>query len=209
MLGELSSKYESNGDIGCISSGYGDPGGKSYGEYQLSSNAGSLQAFVRWCQSQGYSFADKLASYELCSNDFDKTWEDIAEYHPDEFREAQHEYIKYAYYDPAIRELADNYFHIENHAEVMKDVVWSRSVQYGPGEIINMFTEACRTMYNKADDDYSGYPNMSYIDDPQYDYDFIVAIYNVCKTPEWNSTSLRESLNNRFNSECHDALERL
>jgi len=58
MLGELSSKYESNGNIGCISDGYGDPGGKSYGEYQLSSNAGSLQAFVSWCQSQGYWFGD-------------------------------------------------------------------------------------------------------------------------------------------------------
>lgn len=28
MLGELSARYESNGDPGCISDGYGDPGGK-------------------------------------------------------------------------------------------------------------------------------------------------------------------------------------
>ena len=42
MLGDLSAQYESNGDPGCISDGYGDAGGKSYGTYQFSSNAGSL-----------------------------------------------------------------------------------------------------------------------------------------------------------------------
>lgn len=209
MLGELSSKYESNGNIGCISDGYGDPGGKSYGEYQLSSNAGSLQAFVNWCQSQGYWFGDKLASHELCSDDFDQAWRDLAEQHQGEFGQAQHDYIKYAYYDPAVQTLAENYFHIENHAEVMKDVVWSRAVQYGPGNILDMFTEACQTMYNANAEDYSGYPNLSYIDAQQFDYDFIVAVYKVCKTPEWNSTSLRESLNLRFDSECQDALARL
>ena len=51
MLGELSSQYESNGDPGCISDGYGDPGGKSYGTYQFSCNAGSLGQFVSWLNS--------------------------------------------------------------------------------------------------------------------------------------------------------------
>ena len=50
MLGDLSAQYESNGNPGCISDGYGDPGGKSYGTYQFSSNAGSLNQFVNYIQ---------------------------------------------------------------------------------------------------------------------------------------------------------------
>jgi len=49
MLGDLSAKYESSGDPGSVSSGYQDPGGKSYGAYQLSSNAKSLHCSIIGC----------------------------------------------------------------------------------------------------------------------------------------------------------------
>lgn len=45
-LGDLSASYESNGNPGCVSTGYGDLGGISYGTYQLASNAGSVDAFI-------------------------------------------------------------------------------------------------------------------------------------------------------------------
>lgn len=38
-FGWLSAKYESDGDAGTVSNGWGDPGGKSYGIYQRSSIA--------------------------------------------------------------------------------------------------------------------------------------------------------------------------
>ena len=47
MIGDLSKRYESNGNAGCISNGYGDAGGKSYGMYQLSSNMGVVDDYVR------------------------------------------------------------------------------------------------------------------------------------------------------------------
>lgn len=209
MLGDLSARYESNGDRGCISDGYGDPGGKSYGTYQFSSNAGSLDAFVSWLQYNYPQYAEQLNTYPLCSTSFDEAWRNIAASDSDGFAQAQHEYVKATYYDPAVEILANNYWHIENHSAVMQDVVWSRSVQYGPGNILDMFTEAVHTMYNVNSGGYDGYPNLSYIDAAEYDYDSIVAIYTVCKTPEWNSSALRDSLNNRFDSEMHDALARL
>ena len=46
-LGDLSALYESNGDPGCVSTGYGDLGGISYGAYQLASNTGSVEEFIR------------------------------------------------------------------------------------------------------------------------------------------------------------------
>lgn len=201
-LGKLSAVYESNDDPGCISSGYMDPGGKSYGMYQLSSNAGTLQEYVDWLCDNGYWFGPQLRQYELTSDGFDGAWSWLANSaNRDDFAASQHAYIKAKFYDKAIAILRDNYFNIENHAEVMKDVVWSRAVQYGPANILDMFNEACTSM---------GYPNLSYIDDSKFDYDLIVAIYlKVCSSWEWNHSSLRESLNNRFKSECYDALARL
>ncbi|MFN9550895.1 MAG: hypothetical protein ACK56Q_11515, partial [Pirellulaceae bacterium] len=47
-LGKLSEKYESGGrGPATVSSGVGDPGGVSYGTYQLASKIGRADEFVR------------------------------------------------------------------------------------------------------------------------------------------------------------------
>lgn len=38
-------------------------------------------------------------------------------------------------------------FNVDNHSEAMKNVIWSRAVQYGPGEVVNLFLEALRCMF--------------------------------------------------------------
>ena len=163
MLGDLSAKYESSGSPATISSGEGDPGGKSYGRYQLASRMGSVRSFLDW--------AIRL---------------------------------------PAADALRRAGFDADKHTHVMQDVIWSRAVQYGTGNIVEMFETACHRMYNEASDDYSGYPNLSYVDDARFDYDLIRAIYlDVCKTPEWTAASCRYGLYNRFESECADALAAL
>ena len=72
MLGDLSKKYESSGDCGTISSGYGDAGGKSYGMYQFASNMGVADKYVKWLQDNGYWFGDELAKYTVGSSYFDE-----------------------------------------------------------------------------------------------------------------------------------------
>lgn len=205
MLGELSKRYESNGDPGCISSGWGDAGGKSYGMYQLASNAGSVDSYVRWLQANGWWFGDLLAEFSVGSWQFDNTWSNLADSaNRADFERSQHEYIKYAYYDPAVRALKRAMYDVEGkHSEVMKDVVWSRAVQYGTGNIVEMFEDAVHAI---------GYPNLSYVDDKAYDKAMIRAVYlDVCSTPEWTngSPSLRSGLYSRFRRECEDALARL
>lgn len=205
MLGNLSKRYESNGDPGCISSGWGDAGGKSYGMYQLASNTGSVTSFIRWCKANGYWFGDYLAQYSVGSAGFDAAWTFLAESgNRDDFAKSQHEYIKYAYYDPAVKALRNAMYDVEGkHSEVMQDVVWSRAVQYGTGYIVEMFEDAVKAI---------GYPNLSYVDDRTYDEAMIRAIYlDVCSTPEWTngSPSLRSGLYSRFRNECNDALARL
>lgn len=166
--------------------------------------------YIEWLCASGYWFGPELAQYELTSPDFDAYWKWLAKTNREDFEKSQHDYIRYAYYDPAVRILADAGWHIENHAEVMKDVVWSRAVQYGVGNIKEMWEDACHCMWNTVEGAYTGYPNLSYIDDASFDYDFIYAIYLlVCSSEEWNNSSLRDSLNYRFQRECNEALARL
>lgn len=205
MLGDLSKRYESNGDAGCISTGYGDAGGKSYGMYQLASNAGSVDSYVRWLRANDWWFGDLLAEHEVGSEQFDNTWKDLANSaNREDFARSQHEYIRYAYYEPAIEALKRAMYDVEaNHHEVMQDVVWSRAVQYGVGNIVEMFEDAVKAI---------GYPNLSYVDAAFYDEAMIKAIYlDVCSTPEWTngSPALRAGLYSRFRNECKDAITRL
>lgn len=202
MLGDLSKKYESNGDPAAISSGVSDLGGKSYGMYQMASNLGVLADFIRWAQVKGYAFA-----YRLCNNyqkeTFDEEWRKCAVEYEYTFSNAQHQFIKERYYDVAKELLKDAMYDLDNHTEVMQDVVWSRAVQYGPYQIVEMFTEACKSI---------GCPNLSYVDDRAFDYNMIEAVYqNVCKTEEWTngSPALREGLYARFDAECAEALAKV
>ena len=193
MIGDLSKRYESNGDAGCISNGYGDAGGKSYGMYQLSSNMGVVDDYIRWLRRNGYWFAENLAEHPVGSLAFDEAWRWLAySNNKADFEKSQHDYICDAYYKPAVAALKCNNYNIEKHHEVMKDVVWSRAVQYGAGNIGEMFAEACEKL---------GYPNLSYVDDSSFDADMIKAIYlKVCSTPAWTngSPALRQGLYSRF-----------
>lgn len=206
MLGDLSKKYESNGDPGCISSGWGDAGGKSYGMYQMSSKAGVVKEYIRWLRQNGYWFAESLAEHPVGSVAFDEDWRwlaDPANGNSEAFGQSQHNYIKAAYYDRACAELEKNLYHVDLHSATMKDVIWSRAVQYGAGNIVEMFTAAAVAL---------GHPNLSYVDVAAFDGVMIEAIYlKVCSTPEWTNGSpeLREGLYARFKNECHEALTRL
>lgn len=215
MLGDLSAKYESSGSPATISPGEGDPGGKSYGLYQLASRMGSVRSFFDWAirlsASETYAnYARTLSQFPIASADFDCAWREIARIDEDGFARMQHDYICYAYYLPAVEALRSVGFDADKHTHVMQDVIWSRAVQYGTGNIVEMFETACHRMYNEASDDYSGYPNLSYVDDARFDYDLISAIYlAVCKTPEWTTPSCRRGLYDRFENECADALAML
>ena len=202
MLGDLSKKYESNGNPGTISSGYGDAGGKSYGMYQFSSTMGVVDNYVKWLRDNGYWFGEELAKYTVGSSYFDDAWKYLANSgNRHDFEKSQHDFTKALYYDKACNLLTDSGYHVNKHSRAMKDVVWSRAVQYGPYQIVDMFDEACTLVLG-------GKFNLSYVDDKSFDERMIKAVYlDVCSTPGWTngSPSLREGLYARFRNECEDA----
>lgn len=209
-LGDLSKKYESNGNPSIISSGEGDYGGVSYGMYQLSSAMGSVDEFIDWglhCGVANYvNYANQLDNCRpINSSQFKAKWRELGDSPYTNFSSMQHDYIKFAYYDVAVRNLKRAYFKIENHSDAIKDVVWSSAVQYGAGEVVELFQSGMRYVPS-----YENGWNLSYIDALRFDYDLIVGVYETRKQHPWiwngNPESIKESLRNRFDNEKRDAL---
>ncbi len=218
----LARKYESNGDPAAVSSGAGDLGGISYGLYQLSSSMGVVKNFLDWlCAYPDPKYANYgkvLSEYEINSQDFIDEWKSIGSIDPGGFGRLQDEYIKEMYYDKAARLLERADYHADKHTDAMKAVILSRAVQNGPTGAKDLFTEACQKL---------GHPNLSYVDDPYFDYNLIGAIYNFliaeCDTAHDDGTGICRStfgfcngsrsvikgLRNRFVNERNDALAML
>lgn len=215
-LGDLSAQYESNGNPSTVSTGEGDAGGVSYGTYQLASNVGSVDEFLGWGERAGGYYTDYARALinagAINSDGFIAKWKELGNADPQGFQKMQHDYMVHAYYEPAKKVLADSYLNLDNHSDALKQVVWSRVVQYGLGShedntgILGMFDDALEML---ADRLHIYAPNFSYIDHIRFDYDLIACIYDVCMTREWNNSSLRDNLNIRFENEKAQALEML
>lgn len=123
-LGSISARYESgNRGVHAISSGQGDPGGASYGKYQLASNTGTLN---RYLKDSGY--AAQFQGLKPGTKGFNDKWKELAANDP-KFGQSQHDFIKRTHYDPAAAKAGKLGFNMENRG--VQDAIWSASVQHG------------------------------------------------------------------------------
>src|SRR5690349_13230950 len=91
-LGALSAKYETGGrGPGVVSTGAGDPGGVSYGSYQMATKMGVPQKFVT---QPGFPWLADFKNLKAGTSDFTACWKRIATNETDAFQKCQHEYIK-------------------------------------------------------------------------------------------------------------------
>jgi len=128
-LGALSEQYESGGrGPGTVSGGYGDPGGVSYGTYQLASKTGTVTAFVA---NEGRRWAALLPGAPG-SAEFSEGWRDVAAREPGAFGEAQHAFIERTHYRPtvdAVRQRSG--VDLDARSQGVRDATWSVAVQHG------------------------------------------------------------------------------
>lgn len=201
-LGILSAKYETGGrGPGVVSSGVGDPGGVSYGSYQMATKTGTVKAFVT---QSSFPWRQDFQNLAPGTADFSACWKRIAANETDAFQKCQHEYIKQTHYDRlAAKIMGDDSLDVNMRSNALQNVVWSTAVQHGPGTPI--VQRACATL--------SCTPN-----DSQYDEQLIRAIYaeRGRKKPDGNlayfgksSPSVQTGVANRFRSELQDALAML
>jgi len=201
-LGALSAKYETGGrGPGVVSTGAGDPGGVSYGSYQMATKMGVVQQFVA---QAGFQWAKDFQNLTAGTAQFTAVWKRIAAEQTDDFQKAQHAFIKMTHYDPlAAKVLADNELDVNTRSGALRDVIWSTAVQHGPGTSI--VQRACATLNCPTSD-------------PTYDKQLICAIYaeRGRKKPDGNlayfsksSPSVQAGVARRFQNEQQDALAML
>lgn len=127
-LGKLSERYESgNRGPGTVSTGKGDPGGASYGTYQLASKVGRADAFVT------RYYPEQFKGLKAGTDEFTKRWKELAAKDPKGLRANEHAYIQETHYDPQAKKLQKELgLDVNRRSAAFRDVVWSVAVQHGP-----------------------------------------------------------------------------
>jgi murein DD-endopeptidase MepM/ murein hydrolase activator NlpD len=201
-LGELSAKYETGGrGPGTVSTGSGDPGGVSYGSYQMATKMGTVTRFV---SQPGFPWAGDFQGLAPGTAPFTACWKRIAANETDAFQRAQHAFIKKSHYDLlAAKILADDGLDVNTRSRALQDVVWSTAVQHG----------GATPIVHKAFANVTCKPS-----DAEFDKQLICAIYaeRGRKKPDGNlayfsksSPSVQSGVSKRFKNEQQDALAML
>jgi len=201
-LGQLSAKYETGGrGPGTVSTGAGDPGGVSYGSYQMATKMGTVTKFVN---QPNFPWRSDFQNLTPGTAQFTAVWKRIAQEQTAAFQEAQHAYIKKTHYDLlAAKILAETGLDVNTRSHALMDAVWSTAVQHGGASPI-----VCRACSSVSCDR----------SDPKYDELLIKAIYaeRGKKKSDGNlayfsksSPNVQQGVANRFRSECQDALAML
>lgn len=201
-LGTLSAKYETGGrGPGTVSTGAGDPGGVSYGSYQMASKMGTVTRFVT---QAGFPWLADFQNLKAGSAPFTACWKRIAANQTDAFQNAQHAFIKMSHYDLlAAKILKEDALDVNTRCRALQDVIWSTAVQHGGATPI-VHRAIANVATSKSDN--------------RYDEQLIRAIYaeRGRKKADGNlayfsksSTSVQKGVANRFKNELQDALAML
>jgi hypothetical protein len=203
-LGKLSEKYETGGrGVSTVSSGKGDPGGVSYGLYQMTSVnpdtkkvGGTVEQYVN---SNSFPWKKEFEGLKPGSNEFSAKWKEISEKHPEEFRKNQHAYIYETHYKPAAAKLENKLgVDMSQQSSTLKDVVWSTGVQHKP-KLINKAFERFEKTSKRLDKSH-----------PDYEKKLIEAIYDERATRCGDcSPNVKQGFRKRIVQERKEALELL
>lgn len=141
-LGDLSARYESNGDPGKISTGRHDPGGVSYGSYQFSVASGNALRFVR--SAEFAPWAGRFVNLQPNTPEFNRQWQAVAKEDPAAFEAAQHKFWQRLTYDPVVKEIRRTTgYDINASNPAVRDVAWSFAVNHGAAR--KLLAEAIET----------------------------------------------------------------
>lgn len=188
LIGVVSAKYESgNKGVHTVSSGRGDPGGVSYGAYQLASKTGTMTTFLN--SSNGSQYREQFSGTKPGTEAFNNIYAKIAAQDPQGFNEAQHLFIKRTHYDPVASIASSLGINTSNRA--IQEALWSQSVQHGRKGNIKILNGAMK------------------LANPDNNSDMLRAIYNsrsnYVRGLSINSDT-KSSILNRYNNELNDVL---
>lgn len=139
-IGTLGSMFESNGRADAINTGQGDPGGPSYGRYQLASRTGTLNSFFE--SEEGQPFRAQFGDLEPGTPQFDQVWQEVAgdpQVGP-LFDQAQQQYMERTHFRPNLERAQRSGFDVSNPG--VREAVVSMGTQHSPAGNLRIFNEA-------------------------------------------------------------------
>jgi hypothetical protein len=141
-LGNLAKKYESSGNPSTIARNAGDIGGASYGTYQITE--GTMPGFVSYLKNSGNPLSGLLSGVQIASKAFDSAWKNAAAQNGGSVLKAAEEgFIKQSHFDPAASSIKSKTgVDLTKRSNAVQQVLWSVSVQHGPGGAKNIFSRA-------------------------------------------------------------------
>ena len=150
-LGSLAARFES-GNAGVAAIGYDRHGGTSYGKFQLSSRAGTMDSFVSFLRKEAPAWANRLSAAGSAntgsrSGAMPKVWKEIAAENPVLFEELQTRFVHNNHFQPAVAELGKRTgLDFNAMSPAMREVLWSTAVQHGVNGAAKLFTRAVRQL---------------------------------------------------------------
>ncbi|WP_459933252.1 VgrG-related protein [Fundidesulfovibrio butyratiphilus] len=127
-LGDSTKKYESGSrGVSTVSNGQGDPGGVSYGTYQLASKTGTAAAFMR--SKEAGAFSPQFAGLTPGTPEFSAKWKEVAAKDPEGLHKAEKAYLERTHFVLQAAKADSLGFDMSNPA--LRDAVWSGSIQHG------------------------------------------------------------------------------
>ena len=167
-IGSLAAKFESRRleGPGTISSGRNDPGGVSYGTFQLSSNRRKIHEFV--ASPEASTWAAQLRGKQPATRQFDETWRAIAAADPGGFESAQRAFIVRTNYSEGARQVRQSTgYELENAHPAVRQAFFSTAVQHGPTGASGLFGASLRIVAGRVGRS-----------DPRYESALINALYD-------------------------------
>lgn len=161
VTGDLSAKFES-GSKGVSAIGYDRVGGTSYGKYQIASNTGTMDRFIKFLKDKAPEIADKLLGAGPANTGSQKgampdVWKKIAAADPSGFEKLQHDFIQDSHYDPAAKMIFEmTGVDVNSLPGPVREVLWSTSVQHGPTGASRLIAKAIDKLASSAES--KGFP---------------------------------------------------
>jgi hypothetical protein len=146
-IGAIAAKFEGRKleGPGTISSGRHDPGGVSYGTFQMSSAKAVVRTFV--ASPEASVWAAQFYGKSPATRPFDDQWRAIAAHDPAGFESAQRAFIVRTNYSPGsqlLRRMAG--FDLENANSAIRQAFFATAVQHGPTGGGALFARSVQTV---------------------------------------------------------------
>lgn len=150
IQGDISAYFESGNTVRSVETityNAKDPGGKSYGKFQIALKSGTLKKYISWSK-----YNDEFRKANPGSEEFDKIWVSIAKREEHNFEDDQYEFISLTHFKPVQRYAKLQGFDTNNFA--INEALFSIGVQHGGYKtIINAAVRLRKSAKPSAEED--------------------------------------------------------